>query len=183
MAVIAASLRVAGNAGRQVIVPGAIGPASLGLEIAAEIDGAASLPIASHAVFAAYLACVVISLLRGILRVQQVTGDAIAGGVCVDVLLGMMGVAVFTALELFRPGSLVPGGPQLVHEVRGSHIELLYCSHVTVATIGYGDIVGATPFGRMVAVVAALSGQLYLAVFVAGLVGLLLAQGRAACCE
>ena len=180
VAVIGASLRVVGKAGRQVIVPGAIGLASLGLELAAEMGGSHSLSIASHAFFGAYLGYVVISLLRGILRVQRVTGDAIAGGVCVYVLIGMMWAAVFTALELFHPGSFVRGGAQLVLEARGLYIELLYFSYVTVATVGYGDIVAVTPFARMIAVVASLSGQLYLAVFVAGLVGLLAAQGRAA---
>ena len=180
VSVIGASLGVVGKTGRQLIVPGAIGLATLVLGFAAEVGGAVLLMIASNAAFGAYLAYVVISLLRGILRAERVTADAIAGGVCVYVLIGMMWAAVFTALELFQPGSFVQGGAPLVHGTRGLFVELLYFSYVTVATIGYGDILAATPFARMLAVVAALSGQLYLAVFVAGLVGLLLSHGRGA---
>ena len=180
VSVIGASLGVVGKTGRQLIVPGAIGLATLVLGFAAEVGGAVLLMIASNAAFGAYLAYVVISLLRGILRAERVTADAIAGGVCVYVLIGMMWAAVFTALELFQPGSFVQGGAPLVHGTRGLFVELLYFSYVTVATVGYGDILAATPFARMLAVVAALSGQLYLAVFVAGLVGMLLSHGRAA---
>lgn len=180
VSVIGASLGVVGKTGRQVIVPGAIGLATLVIGISAEMGGAHPLLIASHVAFGAYLAYVVVALLRGILRAERVTADAIAGGVCVYVLIGMLWAAVFTALELFQAGSFVKGGAQLVHGKRDLYVELLYFSYVTVATVGYGDILAATPFARMLAVVAALSGQLYLAVFVAGLVGMLLSHGRAA---
>ena len=63
--------------------------------------------------------------------------------------------------------------------MRGPYGELLYFGYVTVTTVGYGDIIAATPIARMLSVLAALSGQLYLAVFVAGLVGMVAAQGRA----
>jgi uncharacterized membrane protein len=177
--VIGASLHVVGNAGRHLIVPGATGVAAFVLEIAAELTGRPPLSIASRAIFGLYLAIVVALLLRGILRAQQVTSNAIAGGVCVYVLIGMMWAAVFTSLEMFQPGSFVRGSAQLGHQANGLYVEMLYFSYVTVATVGYGDIVGATPIARMLAVVAALSGQLYLAVFVAGLVGLVATQGRA----
>ena len=121
----------------------------------------------------------VVTLLRGILRVERVTGDAIAGGVCVYLLIGMPWGAVFTTLELLQPGSFLQGGAPIAREAHGPYGELLYFSYVTVMTIGYGDILAATPVARMLSVLAALSGQLYLAVFVAGLVGMLAAQGRA----
>lgn len=179
LAVIAASLRVVGRGGRDVLVPGAIGVVALSLEIVAEFGGSPSLSIASHAIFAAFLAFVIATLLRGILRVERVTGDAIAGGVCVYLLIGLLWAAVFTVLELVRPGSFLQGGAPIVHMVRGPYSELVYFSYVTVMTVGYGDIVAATPVARMLAVLAAVSGQLYLAVFVAGLVGMVAAQSRA----
>jgi len=47
----------------------------------------------------------------------------------------------------------------------------VYFSFVTLATLGYGDIVPLTPTARGLAVSEAIVGQLYLAVLVARLVG------------
>jgi hypothetical protein len=47
----------------------------------------------------------------------------------------------------------------------------IYFSFVTLATLGYGDIVPAVELTRGLAIVQAVGGQLYLAVLVASLVG------------
>jgi hypothetical protein len=48
----------------------------------------------------------------------------------------------------------------------------MYFSFVTIASLGYGDIVPLSAPARSVAVLEALSGQMYLAVLVARLVSL-----------
>jgi voltage-gated potassium channel Kch len=47
---------------------------------------------------------------------------------------------------------------------------LLYLSLATLTTLGYGDIVPATPIARMVAALEAVAGVLYIAITVARLV-------------
>jgi ion channel len=54
----------------------------------------------------------------------------------------------------------------------------MYFSFVTIATLGYGDIVPVTAPARGLAVVEAISGQMYLAVLVARLVSLYSQQSR-----
>jgi voltage-gated potassium channel Kch len=54
----------------------------------------------------------------------------------------------------------------------------IYFSLVTLTTLGYGDIVPTAAAARMLAAVEAVVGQLYLAVLVARLVGLHIAQAR-----
>ena len=54
----------------------------------------------------------------------------------------------------------------------------MYFSFVTIATLGYGDIVPVTAPARGLAVVEAISGQMYLAVLVARLVSLYSRQSR-----
>ncbi|HET6879389.1 MAG TPA: potassium channel family protein, partial [Pirellulales bacterium] len=49
---------------------------------------------------------------------------------------------------------------------------LAYFSFVTLTTAGYGDIVPATSLTRILAALEAVVGQFYLAVLVAGLVGI-----------
>ena len=48
----------------------------------------------------------------------------------------------------------------------------IYFSFVTIATVGYGDIVPVGSAARSLAIVEAVGGQMYLAVLVARLVGL-----------
>jgi voltage-gated potassium channel Kch len=55
----------------------------------------------------------------------------------------------------------------------------MYFSFVTLATLGYGDIVPQTGLLRGVAVVEAVTGQLYIAVLVASLMSSY-TQGRGA---
>jgi hypothetical protein len=54
--------------------------------------------------------------------------------------------------------------------------ELLYFSLVTIATLGYGDIVPVTNTARTIAVLEAVVGQFYVAVIVAVLVGMFISQ-------
>jgi hypothetical protein len=50
--------------------------------------------------------------------------------------------------------------------------DAIYFSFVTIATLGYGDVVPVSPPARGLAMVEAVSGQMYLAVLVARLVSL-----------
>ncbi len=52
----------------------------------------------------------------------------------------------------------------------------IYYSFVTMTTIGFGDVVPTTPLARMCSVVQGISGQIYLTVLVARLVGLHIAE-------
>ena len=54
----------------------------------------------------------------------------------------------------------------------------LYYSLVTISTLGYGDVVPTSGVSRMLAAAQAVTGQTYLAVLVARLVGLQIAQSR-----
>jgi len=50
--------------------------------------------------------------------------------------------------------------------------ELLYFSYVTLATLGYGDVVPLTDGARSLAVLESLCGTIYMAILVARLIGL-----------
>jgi hypothetical protein len=55
---------------------------------------------------------------------------------------------------------------------------MAYFSLVTLATVGYGDILPATHAARMVAMFQAVFGQFYIAVVVALFVGMYSSQQR-----
>jgi voltage-gated potassium channel Kch len=56
---------------------------------------------------------------------------------------------------------------------RGHHdaVSYLYFSYITLTTVGYGDLTAGSSLGRMLAVIEALVGQLYLVTIVALVVG------------
>ena len=66
--------------------------------------------------------------------------------------------------------------PPNAHHLLGRRPELTYFSFITLTTVGYGDILPVAPIARVIAVLEALFGQIFLATFLAFLVGNYLAQ-------
>ena len=78
----------------------------------------------------------------------------------------LFGVAYWT-LERLWPGSFGGGAAG-----QFDFPHAIYFSFVTIATLGYGDVVPVSPPARGLAIVEGISGQMYLAVLVARLVSL-----------
>lgn len=125
--------------------------------------------------FILYVAAVV---LREVLEEQRVTLDTIFGGICIYLLVGIAWVMAYAAIEFWQPGSFLVGD-QTLQSLHGEQVrfpEFLYYSFVTMTTLGYGDIVAQSPPARACSTAEAIVGQLYIAIFVARLVGLHLAH-------
>jgi voltage-gated potassium channel Kch len=89
----------------------------------------------------------------------------------------LLWAAFFTLFDLVNPGAFqLPGGDSggsTEHALNGMvSSDMLYFSPVTLTTLGYGDIVPASRMARILAVLEAMAGQIYLTVLVARLVGL-----------
>jgi len=101
-----------------------------------------------------------------ILHHERVTGETIAGAICIYVLIGMIfanfdyGVQLASGSDFFaQPG---PHGLP----------DFAYFSYITMATVGYGDLTPATGLPRTMSVLDALVGQVFLVVMLARLVSL-----------
>ena len=75
--------------------------------------------------------------------------------------------SVYSLIEAIHAGSFVLMAPQATNVNRAS---LLYFSLITLTTVGYGDVLPATPTARGFAALEGVSGVLYLAITVARLV-------------
>jgi len=118
-------------------------------------------------------------VLHEVMDEDRVTVDTIAGGIAVYLLIGVGWVLAYAAIEYLHPGAFQLQGKalyQLHPEVQVRYTEFLYFSFVTMTTLGYGDMIPAIPQARALAAAQAVIGQLYIAVFVARLVGLHLAH-------
>jgi len=113
----------------------------------------------------------VVIIFSHIFREREVTADLIMGAVCVYFFLGLMWSSVFSVLESIQPGSF-----QFGHGHAGDVLSFTYYSFVTQTTLGYGDITPITAPARSFSLLEAVIGQLYLAVLIARLVGVHIAQ-------
>jgi hypothetical protein len=109
---------------------------------------------------------------------QTLSLDSVFGSICGYLLLGMAWGVLYSMLDTVWPGSFEVER-RLAEQVRtnDSRIHLFtYYSFITLTTVGYGDVTPLSTPARTCAWLEALTGQFYLAVLVAGLVGVLLAR-------
>ena len=107
-------------------------------------------------------------LMRYIFNADKVTADVIYAACAVYFLLSFFFVPVYGMLETAVPGSFVDntlGGAV-------SWQQFVYYSLITLSTAGYGDILPANMWARMLAGLEATIGVLYVAILVARLVSL-----------
>lgn len=114
---------------------------------------------------------VTVTILEHILKSEEVTTDTLYGAVCVYLLLGIMWASIYGFLEYVSPGIVFEGYDKAIHTKLSTN-ELIYYSYTTLATIGYGDITSVTPVGRIISVLEAIFGQLYIAFLVARLISI-----------
>jgi hypothetical protein len=121
----------------------------------------ASLVIVIGAVL---IAATSIVLAQRLVHNPEVTRETIVGALCVYLLIGLFFAFVFSA------SATATGIPFFASQPGASTPDYLYFSFVTLATVGYGDLVARTNLGRMLAATEGLTGQLYLVTVVALLV-------------
>ena len=110
------------------------------------------------------------SALRFAMRVARADAEHLYAALSVYLLAGLLFGVTHWTMEQTWPGSLTDAGARAA----GAAFSLstaIYYSFVTLATLGYGDIVPRSEVARGVAVLEAIGGQLYVAVLVAKLVG------------
>ncbi len=123
------------------------------------------------------------SILTEVLRAREVTSHLVVGAVCVYLLLAVLWAFLYNAIEVLAPGAILVRGQQLsgtgaLPAADAEGIKMLYISMATITTLGNSDI-PVTFLARQIATVEAITGQLYLAVLIARLVGFSAAAGPA----
>ena len=105
-----------------------------------------------------------VAALRFAMRGTKVDAEHLFAALSAYLLAGIYFGLLYWALEQIHPGT--------VTAINFSRTGAIYYSFVTLATIGYGDIVPRTDIARGVAIVEGVGGQLFLAVLVARLLSL-----------
>jgi len=130
-----------------------------------------SFPIAAEVLRTVFFAYISANILASIFKEKEVTADLIIGAICAYFLVGLFWSSIYTIMEMVQPGSfLIPEGVGNI----GSLFN--YYSFVTLTTLGYGDVTPLSEAARSLSVLEAAMGQLYIAVLIARLVGIHIAQ-------
>ncbi|MDQ1238542.1 MAG: hypothetical protein QG577_727 [Thermodesulfobacteriota bacterium] len=108
-------------------------------------------------------------LLGALWRATVVTKGQIVSTVNLYLSLGMFWAYLYAVVTCFDPHSfdLPTTGDEALSN-------LIYFSFVTLASLGYGDIVPQTPFAQRLAIAEAIMGQFYTAILVAYLLSIYL---------
>ena len=101
---------------------------------------------------------------RALWRRRVIDIRTVLGAVCIYVLLGMLFAFVYAAIDALS------SGPFFVQTAHATTPDFLYFSYITQTTVGYGDFTASGDLGRALAVVEAVTGQLYLVTVIAVLV-------------
>jgi hypothetical protein len=145
-----------------------VGVAVVGL-IAATIAGRGQaergITFGLSGVLAAAGAIVVARGVVGGIRVERrVTLHSVMGALTVYLLAGLIFAFSYGVMEA------IASSPVLSHLGTDKHAEEVYFSFITLTTVGYGDISPVASAARMMSVLEALFGQLYLVTIVAVIV-------------
>lgn len=108
----------------------------------------------------------VAAILLYLIRQEEVTGDMIMAAASEYILIGFMFSDIYLLLESVYPGSFT------LPDINVDRSSFLYFSFVTLTTTGYGDILPVSVPARSFAMFEQITGQLFVALLVARLVGL-----------
>lgn len=142
---------------------------SMILQLASHLNPVRPLVIANSLVLTMFFGMVSVALFTYLGRKGEVAAGRIYVSVSLYFLIGMCWFSLYKLVNVLHPGSFAEGGAVLNGRVPGS--TMVYFSFATLTTVGYGDIVAVTPVARMLSVLEATAGVLYIAITVARLVG------------
>ncbi|MFM7815779.1 MAG: potassium channel family protein, partial [Verrucomicrobiota bacterium] len=116
-----------------------------------------------------FISYVIARFILFILKSPKVNSEVLSAGIVTYLMLAVWWSTAYSLVGLLVPNSF-GGLPAHVHRLYG--FDALYFSVITLTTVGYGEILPLSMPARMLAMMEALCGTLYVAVFVARLVSL-----------
>jgi hypothetical protein len=118
--------------------------------------------------------------LRAVILQKEVTRETISMSISVYLLIGITYGLLYFVLYQLQPGAFSFGGSPVAissaEDLQRILPVLIYFSLTTLSTIGFGDITPTTLRSRYAAVSEGITGQFYLAILVARLVGIYMSR-------
>jgi len=166
---------------RNSVIGWSLAVAAVGLRLTTIYSSSPSLTLLWELCAMLFFGFVAWNELRAVLRQRQITGEAISMAISVYLLLGATWSFLYDIIYQLQPTAFSLNGAASALAAPGHPIfpVLGYFSFITLTTVGYGDIAPVTLQARYAALAEGIAGQFYLAILVARLVSMQLAQAAA----
>ena len=134
-----------------------------------------SIYLAGSIVWLLLFAFITWNELRAVLSERVVTREVISMSISTYLLFGLTFGLLYIVLHVLQPNAISFGAGAPLSEQQAIPV-LIYFSLTTLSTIGFGDITPVSLQARYAAVAEGITGQFYLAILVARLVGMQMSQ-------
>ena len=134
--------------------------------------------IITFVVIVCFIIYITLNMIIHIAKSQKVTAVIILNAINSYLLMGLIGSFLFALTELVHH-YILGYTARAIKFASGSgteFLDLIYFSFVTMTTLGYGDITPISSLAKSTTLLVSISGQLYLTILVATLVGKLLSK-------
>jgi hypothetical protein len=131
------------------------------------------LGLVSFLSFFSFNMFITVFMIRHIAKSQKVTLTIIVNSINGYLLIGILGAVLLAIAETTQRFffHINTGAINFAGDAAAGFHDYLYFSFVTLTTLGYGDITPVSALAKSLTVVIAISGQLYLTILIALLVG------------
>ena len=134
--------------------------------------------VAYHVSVALFVAFAVGVIVRDIFRRHAISFDEVIGAFCGYLLLGIVWGNLYVVVEVLAPGAFAVA-PDIRWQLDDLHLRRAlfnYVSFATMASLGYNDVTAVAPIANILTWLEAMTAQFYLAVVIAQIVGMKIAQ-------
>jgi voltage-gated potassium channel len=119
-----------------------------------------------------FFVLIVIHYIIGIARAKNVNAEVILNAINGYLLISVLFSILVGLIMVFDPHAFnFPDLGDEVNTIKNQFVNYMYYSLVSITTLGYGDIVPKTPYAKSLATLVSITGQFYIAILVAMLVG------------
>jgi len=125
-----------------------------------------NLTIILFFLFTLFFIIVTVALVSHIAQAKKVEGSTVICAINSYLLIGLSSALLIIILDIFAPNSF-----NNILAESDTFSSFIYFAFVTLSTLGYGDIAPLTPLARSLSTFIALTGQLYLVIIMALIVG------------
>ena len=136
------------------------------------------IKIISFIVLVCFFIYITLNMITHIAQRRKVTAVTILNAINSYLLMGLIGSFLFAMTEIVHH-YILGYSTRAIQFATGSGSDFhdfIYFSFVTMTTLGYGDIIPISSLAKSITILVSISGQLYLAILVAMLVGKLLSN-------
>lgn len=130
-----------------------------------------TIMVFSNSIHAFFILVSVYIFILHIFSETKVTFDTIQGGISIYLLIGIFWAFIYSINATTNSGAF-----DIAINENSTIFLFLYYSFTTLTTLGYGDMVPKSEWTKVLSTLEAITGQIFLAIFIARLVGLYIAQ-------